>query len=688
MAATDTRQQPDGTGLIALDSWLGPFEGALRHRHWLYSSQLAGIHEAEGSLEAFSRGHERFGLNRGECDGEQGVWYREWAPAAESLRLIGDFNGWDRAAHPMHRDEYGVWSIFLPDGEYATRLVHASRIKVHVVGQNGAMDRIPAYVRRAIQEADAPGKGYVGQYWCPPDPYVWQNEVPDLHGSPRVYEAHVGMAMEEERLGSYAEFARNVLPRIADAGYNVVQLMAIQEHPYYASFGYQVSNFFAPSSRFGTPEDLKSLIDTAHGLGIRVFIDLVHSHAVKNLLDGLNQLDGTDFHYFHGGPRGMHPAWDSCVFDYGKYEVLRFLLSNVRYWLEEFRFDGIRFDGVTSMLYLDHGLERDFTSYGDYFSGVDEAAVVYLKLANTVAHEAKPSAMTVAEEVSGMIGLARSVEEGGMGFDYRLAMGIPDYWIKLLKEKSDEQWSMGELYQTLVNRRVGENHIAYAESHDQALVGDKTLACRLMGVDMYYLMSKALENNHVIERGVALHKMIRLITFALGGEGYLNFMGNEFGHPEWIDFPRAGNNDSYQHARRQWSLTDDVILRYHDLAEFDKELLMLDSRYNLLSAERPELLSVDEERKTIICRRGRFVFAFNFHASVSHADLRFGVPEPTDYELLLNTDEFWFSGHGIVTRGEHYPWQPIHSNHHDQSLQIYIPARSGLVIVPTSLVQP
>ena len=680
MASSPSKSPTDGTALIEQDPWLEPCAEDLRQRYGNYQTALARIVEGAGSLDAFSRGHTYFGFNRGTHEGKPGVWYREWVPGAQAVSLIGEFNDWDRLSHSLTRDEFGVWSLFLPDDTCGDRFVHGGKVKVHVDSAMGGVDRIPAYVLRVAR--NEPTDGFAGQYWCPPEPYAWRHEVPEIKGSLRIYEAHVGMATEEQRVGSYREFADNVLPKIEAAGYNCVQLMAIQEHPYYASFGYHVSNCFAASSRFGTPEDLAYLIDSAHGRGLLVLIDLVHSHAIKNIHEGLNRFDGTDHQYFHAGPRGEHPAWDSKLYDYGKWEVLRFLLSNVRFWLEAYRFDGIRFDGVTSMMYLDHGLGRDFTSYQEYFQGIDTDAIVYLQLANHVAHLVHPEAVTIAEDVSGMVGLARPLEEGGLGFDYRLAMGIPDYWIKILKERRDEEWNMGDICHTLTNRRAGEKHVAYAESHDQALVGDKTIAFRLMESDMYWLMSKAVESNVVIERGMSLHKMIRLITFSLGGEAYLNFMGNEFGHPEWIDFPREGNGFSYQYARRQWSLVDDALLRYRDLAAFDRALQALDGRFNLLADPFYEPIHVDEDQKLIIFRRGPLVFVLNFHPATSQADYRIGVPDRKDYRIILNTDDFWFGGHGIVQSQQLYPRQDQASHGRHQSVQIYVPARTGQVLAP------
>jgi len=669
-----------GTGLVDLDPWLEPHKGKLAERYALYRAALSKFDASGGLLGEISKGHHYFGFNRGELFGKKGVWYREWAPGALQLRVIGDFNNWDRWANPLVRDEFGVWSLFLPDEKFADRLVHGSKVKVHVVGHDSSgMDRIPVYIRRVVQDES---NDWSGIYWNPPEPFVFKHAPPRLRGGLRIYEAHVGMAREEQRLGTYLEFARDVLPRIAKLGYNAVQLMAVMEHPYYGSFGYHVSSFFAPSSRFGTPEELKTLVDTAHSLGVRVVMDIVHSHAVKNTREGLNMFDGTDHQYFHAGPRGQHPAWDSLLFDYTKYEVQRMLLSNVRYWLEDYRFDGFRFDGVTSMIYRDHGLGKGFSNYDDYFSGnVDEDALIFLKMANELAHTVRPDATTISEDVSGMVGMARPVAEGGVGFDYRLAMGVPDYWIKLLKERRDDDWNLGQLFSTMLNRRHGEKHIGYAESHDQALVGDKTIAFWLMDKEMYWHMNKA-SHSPVIDRGLALHKMIRLITFSLAGEGYLNFMGNEFGHPEWVDFPREGNNWSLYYARRQWSLSDNSDLLYQGLNTFDQAMLALDEPYGLLNSTLIEQLMVHEDMKVLVYRRGPLVFAMNFHPTESYPDLRIGVPDPADYQVVLNSDDANFDGFARVAEKMVYPRETVPTHGREQSVRMYLPNRSAQVLAP------
>jgi len=490
-------------------------------------------------------------------DGDRLV-FREWAPNAQAVYLIGEFSGWkENPEYSFSASGDGIWELTINKGI----LKHKDLYRLSLRWNGGRGDRIPAYARRVVQDKDT--LLFSAQLWDPPEPYKWKNKAPDLSDQPLlIYEAHTGMATEEQKTGSFNEFSELLLPYISGAGYNAIQLMAIQEHPYYGSFGYHVSNFFAVSSRFGTPDDLKNLIDKAHGMGIAVIMDLVHSHAVKNVNEGLAELDGTGWQYFHSGTRREHVAWDSLCFNYGKPEVAHFLLSNCKFWIEEYGFDGFRFDGVTSMLYLDHGLERSFTSYDNYFDGgQDEDAIAYLTLASKLIHQINPNALCIAEEMSGMPGLAAPVKDGGMGFDYRLSMGVPDYWIRIIKERQDENWNTGEIFHELTRKRSEEKTISYAESHDQALVGDKTLAFRLMDKEMYFCMDKSSQSI-IIDRGIALHKMIRLVTIATAGGGYLNFMGNEFGHPEWIDFPREGNNWSYFYARRQWSLAGDKRLRY------------------------------------------------------------------------------------------------------------------------------
>jgi 1,4-alpha-glucan branching enzyme len=671
--------RPPRLTLVKNDSWLTPFEPVLLRRQERLKARLAEITQYHGSLATYATAHQQLGLNYDASRG--GYVYREWAPGAEALFLVGDFNGWDRQANPLQRLDYGVWEAFLPGEEYRSRLTHGSRYKVHVVTAHGSKDRLPAALRRAVQDEES--KDYAAQYWQPEMPFAWTDQkfnvtkaVPEL----LIYEAHVGMATEEGRVGSYREFADHILPRIEADGYNCVQLMAVMEHPYYGSFGYHVANFFAASSRFGTPEDLKHLINEAHRRGIAVLLDVVHSHAVKNEAEGLADFDGSGNLYFHKGDRGNHPGWDSKLFDYGRPEVQQFLLSNVRYWLEEFHFDGFRFDGVTSMLYHHHGEGVAFMGYDNYFdAGADEDAILYLQLATTLAHELKKGSILIAEDMSGLPGLCRPISEGGVGFDYRLAMGIPDHWIKLLKHTSDEFWPLGDLWHTLTNRRAGEKTVAYAESHDQALVGDKTLSHWLFDSAIYHHM-QANDPDPGAARALALHKLIRLITLATGGEAYLNFIGNEFGHPEWVDFPRQGNNWSYHYARRQWSLADNPELKFHFLGDFDKAMIALARQQHLLAAPAAALLNHDEGNQVLTFERGGLVFVFNFSPDKSLPDYGIPVPGPGRYQLVLNTDDARFGGFDRVDKMVVYDTLGGGGTLEAPRLSLYAPNRTALVL--------
>lgn len=662
--------------IIKHDPWLEPFKGAIEGRHNDVINKERELTQACGSLTEFANAHEYFGLHRT----LRGGWvFREWAPGATAITLVGDFSNWK----PMKKFELrrlpgsdGVWETRLRPSD----IHHGQHYKMIVEWPGGSGERIPAYARHVVQDENT--KLFSAQVWAPEHPYEWKIEKFEPDTRPlMIYECHIGMAQQREGVGTYREFRENVLPRIAADGYNAIQIMAIQEHPYYGSFGYHVSSFFAASSRFGTPEELKELIDAAHERGIAVIMDIVHSHAVKNEVEGLGRLDGTYNQYFYGDGRREHPAWDSLCFDYGKNEVLHFLLSNCKYWLEEFHFDGFRFDGVTSMLYYSHGLGQAFGSYDDYYNGgQDTNAITYLTLANLLIHQVNPRAITIAEEMSGMPGLAIPFKDGGIGFDYRMAMGIPDYWIRLLKEKRDEDWHPTSIFWELTNRRADEKTVSYVESHDQALVGDKTVIFRLIDKEMYWHMMVG-DNDMTVARGMALHKMLRLVTAATINGGYLNFMGNEWGHPEWIDFPREGNGWSYKYARRQWELVDRDDLKYKYLNAFDNAMVeLIGGTYNFQALPVVKLWEKDDDQ-VLAFRRGNLVFVFNFSPSRSFTD--YGVlTEPGEYNVVLSSDSPRFGGYGNIDESvAHFTVpDPLYSPLGLGWLKLYLPARSAQVL--------
>ena len=694
------------------DEYLKPYEDAIRGRAQRAADRAEELTQGKCSLADWANAHNYYGLRKVKVEGEGEQWiFREWAPHATSMWLVGDFNGWkiDPDFEIFRIEGTDVWERRIP----LDRIHHGDHYHLEMRWEGGHGERIPAYARYVTQDEQT--KLFSACVWAPERPYAWRHkEVKDEDEgedfavrlkpspSPLIYEAHVGMSSEDPRVATYAEFRDNMLPRIKKAGYNTVQLMAVMEHPYYGSFGYHVSSFFAASSRFGTPDDLKSLVDTAHGMGLRVIMDIVHSHAVANERDGLSKFDGTDYQYFHSGPKGWHSAWGSRCFDYGKTDVLHFLLSNCKFWLEEYGFDGYRFDGVTSMLFWNHGLGDAFTNYGMYFNGsVDDDAWVYLNLANRVIHEVKPSAITIAEDVSGIPGCAAPVEDCGIGFDYRMAMGEPDFWFRLAEKVRDDDWPMGGIFWELTNKRAEEKVVSYVESHDQALVGGKTFFFQCVDSEVYRGMRKDQENM-VIDRGVALHKMARLATLALNGGAYLNFMGNEFGHPEWIDFPRAENGWDYSHARRQWSLRESDELRFKGLADFDEVMVKAiteSQNYRITETEggcvysviqlfgdsviRPVKLAANEPDKVLAFVRGDFLFVFNFNPTRSFTDYGVLVPPATKWRHFFDTDEVRFGGQGRIQAGAPYEPTLVHDANHNelvQQIKLYLPARTAIVM--------
>lgn len=666
--------RPRQLKIVKNDEWLSPYEQAIqgRHDHALYKmNELAG----KGTLSDFADGYLYFGLHR-----TPRQWVlREWAPNATEIYLIGTFNDWKELPEFAFKriEGTGNWELKLS----SKVLKHLDLYKLSIHWNGGQGERVPAWAQRVVQDEDT--KIFSAQVWSPGKAYEWKKaNFRPKRGPLFIYECHIGMAQDAEKVGTYNEFRENVLPRVIADGYNCIQIMAIAEHPYYGSFGYHVSSFFAPSSRFGTPDELKQLVDAAHEAGISVIMDLVHSHAVKNEVEGLGNYAGDPDQFFYPAPRREHSAWDSLCFDYGKNEVIHFLLSNCKYWLSEYHFDGFRFDGVTSMLYYSHGLGECFCGYGDYFNGhQDDNAICYLTLANQLIHEVNPNAITIAEEVSGMPGLAAPFADGGYGFDYRMAMNIPDYWIKTIKERRDEDWHPSSILWELTNRRADEKTISYCESHDQALVGDKTLIFRLIDADMYWHFQKGDENG-TVHRGIALHKMIRLVTASTINGGYLNFMGNEFGHPEWIDFPREGNGWSYKYARRQWNLVDNHNLCYHYLGDFDNDMVHL-LRKSMADIRRFPVQEIwhDDGDQILAYMRGSLVFVFNFSPNRSYEGYGFRVPEG-EYEVVLNTDAKAYGGNGLADDSVKHltNFDPLLARDHKGWLKLYIPARSAVVL--------
>lgn len=661
--------------IMKIDPWLEDYSQDLDLRMNNYYRKKEEILGDDKSILDFANAHNYYGFHKL----KDGWVYREWAPAADEVYLFGDFNNWQDRSHPLKRIDDQSWEIYI-DG--LDSLKHKSHLKTIIVKDGRNHYRIPLFIEKVKQLIDQEGNiDFVGVIWNPEKDFKWTEQDHKIKKNfrPIIYEAHIGLAQEEEKIGSYLEFKENILPRIKKLGYNTIQFMAIAEHVYYGSFGYHVTNYFAPSHWFGSPDDLKDLINTAHDMGFNVIMDVVHSHASKNVNEGINLFDTSPYQFFYEDERGDHPVWDSKCFDYNKNGVLKFLLSNLRFWMEEYHFDGFRFDGVTSMIYQNHGLGSNFTSYDDYFSmNTNLDALTYLQLANQLIKEINPRALSIAEDVSGMPGLCLAIEDGGIGFDYRFAMGIAPFWIENLKTP-DEYWDLNAMWFELTTKRPGEKRISYVESHDQALVGDKTLIHQLADSELYWHMEKD-DSNLFIERAMALHKLIRFITLTTATDGYLNFIGNEFGHPEWIDFPSADNNWSFKYAKRQWHLVDDKNLKYQYLNKFDKDMIKFAKKHKLLLDKTADLLSIDQDRKLLSYQVDDLIFLFNFHPVNSYDGLETPIYEKGDYQVVFNSDRKKYGGLDRISEAHVYSTEELFGSEFDYGIKIYSPCRTLLVL--------
>lgn len=663
------------------DAELSPYVDILLRRRDRFTAETARLRAEHGSLRDYADLHLTLGMHKIMDENGLPCWrLREWMPAATSLWLTTDrlkFQRWARYAFRRVSAD-GLWELVVP----AEELPHGAYMELRVLPDaEGSPDgrpqrRVPAFARWVEQDAEVLEQ-WCARVWDPPEPYVFRHDDrPRSLEFPRIYEAHVGIAQPylgrtERSVGSYAAFARHILPRIRDGGYTAVQLMAVAEHPLYKSFGYQVSSYFAPSSRFGLPDDFKALVDEAHRLGLAVILDITHSHAAPNTEQGLARYDTGPYLF-----ADKDNQWGTVSFDYGKEMTRRFLLSNCRYWMEEYHVDGFRFDAVGNMIYLDHGFGDDFSHVGRCFytaagsNRVDQDGVLYLELANTLVHELRPQSLTIAEEFSGMPGMTSPPSEGGLGFDHRFAMGIPDFWGKFIKEGR----SVGMLWYEMTNRRRYERTISYVACHDQCINGKDAMIWRLIGDEMYTQMS-CLRDSWNTSRGLALYKLMRLVTLATAAHGYLSFMGDEFGHPEWID------GEAYAH--RQWHLAERDDLRYADLAAFDRDCLReIVGRHLEQFRTQVRLRHLDEDSRTLAFERDRLLFVFNFHELHSQPALELWVT-PGKYVEMLSSDEPRYSGHGNMVLAdppvEHF--SDPHSGSTEQRIGVYLPPLTALTLL-------
>ncbi|KAK9673873.1 hypothetical protein RND81_12G195300 [Saponaria officinalis] len=559
--------------------------------------------------------------------------------------------------------------------KYTPCLQHGSKYRVYFNTPDGPLERIPAWATYVRLDGD--GNQPCAVHWDPSPEcaHKWKNNSPKRPKSLRIYECHVGISGSDPKVSSFLEFTEKVLPRVKDLGYNAIQLFGVIEHKDYFTAGYRVTNMYAVSSRFGTPEDFKRLVDEAHGLGLLVFLDIVHSYSAADEMVGLSLFDGTNDCYFHTGKRGHHKYWGTRIFKYGDVDVLQFLLSNLRWWIEEYHIDGFQFHSLPSMMYTHNGFATftgDFEEYCNQY--VDRDALLYLILANDILHFLHPNIITIAEDATLYPGLCEPSSQGGLGFDYYVNLAAPEMWLSFLENVPDNEWSMSKIVTTLMGNKIYTNKmLLYAENHSQSISGGRSFAEILFGTEV------GSNEASKLLRGTSLHKVIRLITFTIGGSAYLNFMGNEFGHPKRVEFPTSNNNFSFELASRRWDLLSDQGL-HQKLFHFDQDMMKLDQKEKVLSRGLPNVHHVNDDTMVISYTRGPLLFIFNFHPTDSYERYSVGVDEAGEYQMILNSDEEKYSGQGAINADQYFQ-RSIRKriDGFQNCLQLPLPSRSAQV---------
>jgi 1,4-alpha-glucan branching enzyme len=607
-----------------------------------------GLIMGEVDLHLFSEGnhlqlYEKFGAHLRKIGGDDGVYFAVWAPNAQRVSVVGDFNGWDGRVNPMRRLlGSGVWELFLPGvGEGA-------HYKFEIRTPGGALllkaDPFGLFSQHGKQTSSMVYD--LDRYQWSDGGWMEARPARPLHTSAiSVYEVHLGSwrrkADEGNRALSYLELSETLIPYVTEMGYTHIELMPIAEHPFEGSWGYQVTNYFAPTSRFGTPDEFRHFVDKCHQAGIGVIMDWVPAHFPKDP-HGLAEFDGTDL-YEHADPRqGEHQDWGTLIFNFGRNEVRNFLIGNALFWLDKYHIDGLRVDAVASMLYLDYSRKAGEWIPNAFGGRENLEAVYFLKRFNEVCYERFPGIMTIAEESTAWPGVSRPTHLGGLGFGFK--------------------WNMGWMHDFLhymaldpVFRRFHHNNItfslmyAFAEhfilvlSHDEVVHGKRSLLNKMPGDEWQQFANLRM-----------------FFAWMYGHPGKkLLFMGGEFGQ------------------RREWNHDRELDWDLLELPRHDG-LRRLVQHLNYVYKNEPALWDCDDthegfewidfhdsENSVVAFMRrsrggGAIVFAVNATPVVRHG-YRLGVPSAGFYREIINTDAETYGGGNVGNMGgfeaEDFPWQ-------------------------------
>lgn len=608
---------------------------------------------------------EKLGAHPAIRDGVEGVEFAVWAPSARRVSVVGDFNGWDGRRHPMRKHEgNGLWELFIPG------LAASQNYKYELlppVGDVCLLKTDPVAFQVEVPPKTAAQIARLDQYAWGDAAWLDARKAWNYLEAPiSIYELHFGSWRRKVEEGgrslSYLEMARELADYVKDMGYTHIELLPMTEHPFYGSWGYQTVNFFAPTGRYGTPDELRAFVDAMHQSGIGVILDWVPAHFPSDAY-GLAEFDGTHL-YEHADPRqGRHPEWGTLVFNYGRTEVWNYLVANALFWLDQYHFDGLRVDAVASMLYLDYSRKAGEWVPNRYGGKENLEAVEFLKHLNCVVGEKYPGALTIAEESTSWSGVSRPVYLGGLGFSMKWNMGwmhdILEYFRKdpIYRKYHSNMLTFSMLY------AYSENFVL-ALSHDEVVHGKGSLLDKMPG-------------DHWQKRA----NLRALLGFMYGHPGKkLNFMGAEIG--QWNEW----NHD----ASLDWHL-----LEYEEHQGIQRWVRDLNRVYR----DEPSLHELDfkpEGFQWIDCsdvdrsiysfvryakdRRDFTVFVCNL-TPTPHEGYRIGVPEAGPYREILNSDAAIYGGSNMGNGGgvmaDPMPWQAFQS-----SMALTLPPLSVSVFKP------
>jgi 1,4-alpha-glucan branching enzyme len=609
--------------------------------------------------------YEKLGAHSRRVDGVSGVTFAVWAPNAEGVGVVGPFNGWNGLVHQMKRHgNSGVWETFVPgaaEGDVYKFEVRARNGHVFLKSDPFATrTEVPPATASVVHDLEGIHE-WRDAHWLEArrNGRPWQEAV-------AIYEVHLGSWLREAggRKLSYSEVAARLVPYVKGLGFTHIELLPIAEHPYEPSWGYQVSHFYAPTSRLGRPEELMEFVDICHEAGIGVILDWVAGHFPKDA-HALAWFDGT--HLFeHADPRkGEHPDWGTLIFNYGRHEVENFLIANALFWLEIYHFDGLRVDAVASMLYLDYSRP----AYGGWIPNVHGGkenleAIEFLKHTNSVLHARYPGILMIAEESTSWPNVSRPTDQGGLGFGFKWNMGWMHDTLAYFSVPPDERkWHHGKLTFSLVYA-FNENFVL-SLSHDEVVHLKRSLLGKMPGEEW--------------ERFANLRLLFALM-YAHPGKKLL-FMGGELGQEsEWS---HAGELEWRVLERKPNRALGWYIQDLNRLYRSQPALHEVDFRTAGF-----EWLEVDNAEESILAflrkakdPRRALLFVGNF-SGVSRPAHRLGVPYPVVYTVLLNSNDDRYAGSGSSCRGTQVTAEEVFHHGHAFSITLDLPALSAMILQP------